>query len=135
MNLNYVNLFISKVIPLKEGINILYICIYNLYDALTLCRFFSQKKIYLFPQALKILVAGVPSMHICLSFLPELLRITDNSQRIFGLNLLAQLSLQYSMPKTLDMCRLALRIGLTMAQVRMTGCNIQLFSRSDITGR
>ena len=74
-------------------------------------------------------------MHICLSFLPELLRITDNSQRIFGLNLLAQLSLQYSMPKTLDMCRLALRIGLTMAQVRMTGCNIQLFSRSDITGR
>ena len=45
--------------------------------------------------------------------------ISINSQRIFGLNLLAQLSLQYSMPKTLDMCRLALRIGLTMAQVRM----------------
>ena len=58
-------------------------------------------------------------MHICLSFLPELLRITDNSQRIFGLNLLAQLALQYSMPKTLDMCRLALRIGLTMAQVKL----------------
>ena len=62
------------------------------------------------------LVSGVPSMHICLSFIPELLRITNTTSRLFGINLLSHLAKQYSMPKTLDLCRLAIRIGLTLAQ-------------------
>ena len=55
-------------------------------------------------------------MHICLSFIPELFRITSTSSRLFGINLVSHLARQYSMPKTLDLCRLALRIGLTLAQ-------------------
>ena len=54
-------------------------------------------------------------MHICFSFLPELLSITSNERRLFGINLLAHLARTYSIPKTLDLCRLALRCGMALA--------------------
>ena len=54
-------------------------------------------------------------MHICFSFIPELLSITSNERRLFGINLLAHLARTYSIPKTLDLCRLALRCGLALA--------------------
>ena len=67
------------------------------------------------------LVAGVPSMHICFSFIPELLSITSNERRLFGINLSAQLARTYSIPKTLDLCRLALRCGLALAMTLVGG--------------
>ena len=66
-------------------------------------------------EAQSVLVSGVPSMHICFSFLPELLSITSNERRLFGINLLAHLARTYSIPKTLDLCRLALRCGMALA--------------------
>ena len=60
----------------------------------------------------------MPSMHICFSFIPELLSITSNERRI---NLLVQLARTYSIPKTLDLCRLALRCGLALAMTLVGG--------------
>ena len=62
------------------------------------------------------LVRGVPSMHICIRFLPELLKLSNLDQRVFGIRLLSHLANQYSIPQTLDLCKLALRIGLTLTQ-------------------
>ena len=78
-------------------------------------------------EAQKALVMGVPSMHICLSFIPEMLRITSNERRLFVINLLAHLAKQYSLPKTLDLCRLTLRCGIGMDSM-----NTQTFN---FTGR
>ena len=62
------------------------------------------------------LVRGVPSMHICIRFLPELLKLANLKQRVFGIRLLAHLANQYSIQGTLDLCKLALRIGSTLTQ-------------------
>ena len=67
------------------------------------------------------LVKGVPSMHICIGFLPELFKIATLEQRIFGIRLLGHLAHQYSIPRTLEICKLALHIGLTLSQGKMSG--------------
>ena len=76
------------------------------------------------------LVAGVPSMHICFSFIPELFRITSNERRLFGINLVAQLARHYAIPKTLDLCRLALRCGLALSQTLAGGELCAFFTNS-----
>ena len=62
------------------------------------------------------LVRGVPSMHICITFIPELLKLSNMERRVFGIRLLGHLANQYSIPQTLELCKLALRIGLTLTQ-------------------
>lgn len=67
-------------------------------------------------KAQEMLVKGVPSMHICIGFLPELFKIATLEQRVFGIRLLGHLAHQYSIPRTLEICKLALHIGLTLSQ-------------------
>ena len=55
-------------------------------------------------------------MHICIGFLPELFKIATLEQRVFGIRLLGHLAHQYSIPRTLEICKLALHIGLTLSQ-------------------
>ena len=68
-------------------------------------------------------------MHICIGFLPELFKIATLEQRVFGIRLLGHLAHQYSIPRTLEICKLALHIGLTLSQGKLTllgrGCFCQ----------
>jgi len=45
-----------------------------------------------------VMVKEVPSMHICLDFIPELLAQADIRRRVFGVALLAELAGQYRIP-------------------------------------
>ena len=53
---------------------------------------------------------GVPSMHICLDFAPELLRQADLDKQIFAVNLISHLSVQYALPKSYSTARLAINV-------------------------
>lgn len=50
---------------------------------------------------------GVPSMHICLDWLPELLHQGDVEKQIFAIQLTSHLSMQYSLPKSFSIARSA----------------------------
>jgi len=66
------------------------------------------------PEAISSLVHGVPSMHICVSFVPELLKYSDLKLRSFAIQLLSHLSYHYPIPRTLELSKLAVRIGFTL---------------------
>nr|XP_002124952.1 integrator complex subunit 2 [Ciona intestinalis] len=64
-----------------------------------------------------VLVAGVPSMHICLDFVPELLQQSNPSQQLFGLELASQLCCHYALPKSLSIARLCVNVISTLTTV------------------
>ncbi|CAN0059909.1 unnamed protein product, partial [Lampetra planeri] len=59
-------------------------------------------------ELLHVTVAGIPSMHICLDFLPELLSQPQLHKQLFALQLAARLSLHFPLPKSMAVARLAL---------------------------
>ena len=59
-------------------------------------------------------VAGVPSMHICLDFAPELLGQPDLDKQIFAVDLISHLSVQYALPKSYSTARLAVNAISTL---------------------
>ncbi|CAH0551787.1 unnamed protein product [Brassicogethes aeneus] len=73
-------------------------------------------------ELLEIVVKGVPSMHICLDFIQELIQQPSLNKQIFAIQLLAELSVQYALPKSLNLCVTALNLlygllaGISSAQ-------------------
>ncbi|KAK7087171.1 integrator complex subunit 2-like [Littorina saxatilis] len=65
-------------------------------------------------ELLPLMVAGVPSMHICLDFIPELLGQPQTEKQVFGTQLLAALCSQYPLPKTMNVARLAINVMFTV---------------------
>jgi integrator complex subunit 2 len=85
-------------------------------------------------ELLSITVSGVPSMHICLDFAPELLSQPDlekqvNSEtpsvrhscfkfsafaQVFAIDLISHLSVQYALPKSFSTARLAVNALSTL---------------------
>ena len=61
-----------------------------------------------------IIVAGVPSMHICLDFAPELLSQPDLEKQAFAVDLISHLSIQYALPKSYSVGRLAINALSTL---------------------
>ncbi|KAL6077611.1 Integrator complex subunit 2 [Balamuthia mandrillaris] len=57
---------------------------------------------------LPITVLGIPSMHVCLEFLPELLSQPQVEKQIFGVHLAAHLIEKYPLPKSLEVARMVL---------------------------
>lgn len=60
---------------------------------------------------------GIPSMHICLDFLPELLAqpiIGDLAKQLFAVDLISHLSLQYALPRSFNVARLAVNTLSTL---------------------
>jgi len=57
---------------------------------------------------------GIPSMHICLDFIPELIMQREVEKQIFATLLAAQLSKRYPMPKSLAVAKTVLN--------RISGC-------------
>ncbi|KAL4608764.1 integrator complex subunit 2 [Arapaima gigas] len=68
-----------------------------------------------YPQALlPLTVAGIPSIHICLDFIPELLAQPQLEKQIFAIQLLSHLCTQYALPKSLSVARLAISVMGTL---------------------
>lgn len=61
-------------------------------------------------ELLEVIIKGVPSMHICLDFLQELMQQPNLNKQIFGIQLLSHISLQYALPKSLNLCVMALNL-------------------------
>lgn len=74
-----------------------------------------------YPSALLPLTTqGIPSMHICLDFLPELLAqpiIGDLAKQLFAVDLISHLSLQYALPRSFNVARLAVNTLSTLLSV------------------
>ena len=65
-------------------------------------------------ELLPITVGGVPSMHICLDFAPELLSQPDVEKQAFAIDLISHLSVQYALPKSYSIARLAVNTLSTL---------------------
>ncbi|KAG8451677.1 hypothetical protein GDO86_003751 [Hymenochirus boettgeri] len=68
-------------------------------------------------QLLPLTVAGIPSMHICLDFIPELIAQPELEKQIFAIQLLSHLCIQYALPKSLSVARLAINVMGTLLTV------------------
>uniref|UniRef100_A0A4W5NJ38 Uncharacterized protein n=1 Tax=Hucho hucho TaxID=62062 RepID=A0A4W5NJ38_9TELE len=68
-----------------------------------------------YPQALlPLTVSGIPSIHICLDLIPELLAQPQLKKRVFAILLLSHLCSQYTLPKSFSVARLAVRVMATL---------------------
>jgi integrator complex subunit 2 len=63
-------------------------------------------------ELLPVTVAGIPSMHICLDFLPELLSQPDSEKQIFAVNLASHLGIQFALPKSLSVAKLCVSVRI-----------------------
>ncbi|XP_053222629.1 integrator complex subunit 2 [Podarcis raffonei] len=68
-------------------------------------------------ELLGLTVAGIPSMHICLDFIPELIAQPELEKQIFAIQLLSYLCIQYALPKSLSVARLAINVMGTLLTV------------------
>ncbi|XP_031555845.1 integrator complex subunit 2-like isoform X2 [Actinia tenebrosa] len=57
---------------------------------------------------LPVTVAGVPSMHICLDFIPELVNQPQIEKQLFAIQLASYLCLQYPLPKAMGVAKYVL---------------------------
>uniref|UniRef100_A0A8D0LBH3 Integrator complex subunit 2 n=1 Tax=Sphenodon punctatus TaxID=8508 RepID=A0A8D0LBH3_SPHPU len=68
-------------------------------------------------ELLALTVAGIPSMHICLDFIPELIAQPELEKQIFAIQLLSYQCIQYALPKSLSVARLAINVMGTLLTV------------------
>jgi len=69
---------------------------------------------------LGVTVPSIPSMHICLDFIPELLTQPDLEKQLFAVDLVSHLAIQYALPKSLSVARLAINTLSTLLGGRFT---------------
>lgn len=75
-------------------------------------------------ELLAMTVRGIPSMHICMDFIPDILGMHEMSKQIFAIDLTSHLSLQYAFPKSLSLAKLCINslstlLGLLSADIRI----------------
>lgn len=78
-------------------------------------------------EMLPVLACGVPSMHICLDFVPELLSQPDYDKQIFGVDLVSHLALQYPVVQCLNAARLAVAVVTTLLGIVPSGDRARVF--------
>lgn len=76
---------------------------------------------------LEMTVRGVPSMHICMDFIPELVGMQEMSKQIFAIDLTSHLSLQYAFPKSLSMAKLCINSLSTLLGLLSSDTRIEMF--------
>lgn len=76
---------------------------------------------------LPVTVPGIPSMHICLDFIPELLSQPSLEKQIFAMDLVSHLAVQYALPKSLSVARLAINTLSTLLAVLPSWSRSELF--------
>ncbi|KAL0266334.1 UNVERIFIED_CONTAM: hypothetical protein PYX00_008909 [Menopon gallinae] len=79
-------------------------------------------------ELLPITVQGIPSMHICLDFIPELLSQPSLEKQVFAVDLVSHLSVQYALPKSLSVARLAINTLSTLLLVLPSETRPSLFA-------
>uniref|UniRef100_T1IXD4 Uncharacterized protein n=1 Tax=Strigamia maritima TaxID=126957 RepID=T1IXD4_STRMM len=78
-------------------------------------------------ELLSVTVMGIPSMHICTDFIPELLSQPQLDKQIFSILLVSHISLQYAIPKSLSIARLAVNVMSTLLGVLSSEKRSQFF--------
>ncbi|KAL7742505.1 hypothetical protein ACLKA6_005663 [Drosophila palustris] len=66
------------------------------------------------------IVASVPSMHICIDFVHEFLNVTEMDKQIFTIELTSHLVLNYSIPKSLGVSKFCLNVIQTTLSLLTT---------------
>lgn len=78
-------------------------------------------------ELLPVTVQGIPSMHICLDFIPELLSQASLEKQIFAVDLVSHLSIQYALPKAMSIARLCVNTLSTLLSVLPSDLRMELF--------
>ncbi|XP_004929281.1 integrator complex subunit 2 [Bombyx mori] len=78
-------------------------------------------------ELLPVTVQGIPSMHICLDFIPELLSQASLEKQIFAVDLVSHLSIQYALPKAMSIARLCVNTLSTLLSVLPSDLRLELF--------
>lgn len=76
---------------------------------------------------LPVTVQGIPSMHICLDFIPELLSQASLEKQIFAIDLVSHLSIQYALPKAMSIARLCVNTLSVLLSVLPCDLRVDLF--------
>ncbi|CAF3462153.1 unnamed protein product [Rotaria socialis] len=79
---------------------------------------------------IKPLIYSVPSMHICLDFIPQMLASSELDTQIFGFELLTDLSSFYPIRTALLVVKLALQVYATLLRVLSNDDRLRFFSRT-----
>lgn len=77
---------------------------------------------------LSMTVRGIPSMHICLDFIPELLGMPEIDKQVFAIDLTSHLSLQYALPKSMRVAKLCINTLSTLLGVLSNDSRVEMFS-------
>lgn len=78
-------------------------------------------------ELIPVTVQGIPSMHICLDFIPELLSQAALEKQIFAVDLVSHLSIQYALPKAMSIARLCVNTLSTLLSVLPSDLRLELF--------
>ncbi|XP_014358467.2 integrator complex subunit 2 [Papilio machaon] len=78
-------------------------------------------------ELLPVTIQGIPSMHICLDFIPELLSQASLEKQIFAVDLVSHLSIQYALPKAMSIARLCVNTLSTLLSVLPSDLRLELF--------
>ncbi|XP_021962074.1 integrator complex subunit 2 isoform X2 [Folsomia candida] len=78
-------------------------------------------------ELLPVTVRGIPSMHICLDFIPELLSQPEMEKQVFAAQLISYLSMQYALPKSFSIARIAVTTMNGMASGLMSEERAEFF--------
>jgi integrator complex subunit 2 len=70
-------------------------------------------------------------MHICLDFIPELLSQPSLEKQIFAMDLVSHLAVQYALPKSLSVARLAINTLSTLLGGKSLCVAVHLFQVQD----
>ncbi|UJR31011.1 hypothetical protein I4U23_018522 [Adineta vaga] len=79
---------------------------------------------------IKPLIYSVPSMHICLNFIPRMLETNELDTQIFAFELLTDLSSFYPIRTALLVVKLALQVYATLLRVLSNEDRLRFFSRT-----
>ncbi|KAG8176516.1 hypothetical protein JTE90_021808 [Oedothorax gibbosus] len=78
-------------------------------------------------ELLPVVVSSVPSLHICLDFLPELLSQADLDKQVFAIELASHLCSQYAIAKSLSVAKLCINVCNTLLGVLPSSHQSRLF--------
>ncbi|XP_065348330.1 integrator complex subunit 2 [Cloeon dipterum] len=81
-------------------------------------------------ELLPVTVAGIPSMHICLDYLPEMLSQPETEKQIFAVNLASHLSLQFAMPKSLSIAKLCITVLSALLNILPSTSRAQFYAQT-----
>ncbi|XP_062598976.1 integrator complex subunit 2-like [Saccostrea cucullata] len=66
---------------------------------------------------LPVTTTGIPSIHICLDYIPEILSQPQAEKQIFAIKLMSHLCCQYALPRSLSVAKLCINVMFTMIGV------------------